>query len=53
MTKEELIERLKKLRELSDEDTEVAHCDADDALIEYIGDEEIAEAFDNIHKWYA
>lgn len=34
-------------------DTENAHCDADEALIQFIGDKEIAQAFEKINKWYA
>ena len=51
MTKDEL---LAKLREIADNlDTEVAHGDADDALLAFIGDDEIREAYDAIDKWYA
>lgn len=34
-------------------DTEMNHYDADAALIDYIDDPEIAEAYDDIGKWYA
>lgn len=34
-------------------DTEKAHGDADEALIDYIADDEIADAYDRIGKWYA
>ena len=50
MTKEELI---KKLNECAKNEPEAAHGDADDLLIEYINDKEIAEAYDNVPKWYA
>lgn len=51
MTKEEL---LKKLRELQGSgDLESAHWNADEALIEFIDDPEIDEAYDLIAKWYA
>lgn len=51
MTKDEL---LKKLRELQgDQDQEGAHWDADQALISFIGDPEIVDAFEKIGKWYA
>jgi len=51
MTKEELIIKLKILAErgLPEED----HLDADELLLEYIGDPEIQIAFDNILKWYS
>lgn len=51
MTKEELIARLKEIDK--NPDTEDAHVQADSALLAYIGDEEIAEAYDAIGKWYA
>lgn len=42
------------LRTLVDEDdTEDAHIRADDALIAFIGDAEIAKAYHAIGKWYA
>lgn len=49
MTKEELIKKLRNV----DENTEEGHAEADNLLIEYINDKEIAEAYDAIHKWYA
>ena len=51
MTIEELVERLEKLSKIGD--TESAHSQADDALLEYINDARVAEAFDNIDRWYA
>jgi len=53
MTKQELIERLNKDKERSSGDTEAAHIDADVALLEWIDDEEIKEAFFAIERWYA
>lgn len=53
MEKEQLIKRLNEIAELSSGDPEVAHSQADDLLIEYIGDEKVKEAFENIDKWYA
>ncbi len=52
MTKEEL---LKKLRELAEPpcDPEVAHLRADGALLEFIDDPGVTEAFSAIQKWYA
>lgn len=52
MTKEELIAKLKAINN-NNHDPEVAHGEADDALIEYINDAEVKEAYDAIHKWYA
>ena len=34
-------------------DPEVAHCDADDALLKYINDPEITAAYRSVTKWYA
>lgn len=50
-SKEKLIELLKKLQE--EEDTEVAHGAADQALLDYINDPEITAAYDAIDKWFA
>lgn len=52
MTKEELIEALKEIAANND-DEEVDHARADALLLEYIGDNEVTEAFDSINKWYA
>lgn len=53
MTKEELIARLKDI-EFSREygDAGVQHRAADAALIEYINDDEVKNAYDEIGKWY-
>lgn len=37
----------------TDIDQEGAHVRADEALLEYIDDPEITEAFEAIEKWYA
>ena len=50
MNKEELLELL---RSLKGADEEAEHSSADIALLEYIDDKEISEAFDNVKKWYA
>lgn len=47
----ELIEKLESLQ--SSKDTEAAHGDADDALIEFINDEEVKKEWEAIDKWYA
>lgn len=49
--KQKLIEKLKTLEKYGD--PEMAHVEADKAIIEYINDKEIKEAFDDITKWYA
>ncbi len=51
MTKEELIKRLEECA--SGCDTEEDHGKADDALIEYINDPDIEQAYNRVHKWYA
>lgn len=53
MTKDELIESLQALANLSGDDPETAHAEADDLLIEFINDAEIKAAYDSIVKWYA
>jgi len=49
--KEETIARLKECVENSD--TEAAHSDADAALLNYINDEEISDAWLAVKRWYA
>lgn len=51
MNKEDLITILKELE--SCKDAEYAHGTADRFLIKYINDPEIAEAYENIERWYA
>lgn len=60
MTRDELLVELRRLVDIQTNpsqrrggDQETDHLDADDALIEYIDDPEIAEAYGNIGKWYA
>jgi hypothetical protein len=51
LTKARLLKKLEKCAKSYD--TEAAHCDADALLVEYIDDEEIAEAYSKVDKWYA
>lgn len=51
MNKQELIEKLKELH--SSVDYEIAHIEADNLLIEYINDEDIMKAFEQVPRWYA
>jgi hypothetical protein len=44
---------LRLLRECQSLDPESGHIDADEALLDYIDDYEITEAFERIRKWYA
>lgn len=48
-----LLERLKMAQELSIEDAEAGHSDADEILLEIIDDEEISELYGTVKKWYA
>jgi uncharacterized protein involved in tellurium resistance len=51
MTKQELIEALKKCAAMSD--NENAHIQADQLLLDFIGDDEIRQAFNSILRWHA
>jgi hypothetical protein len=44
---------LKRLHEAARSDPEEGHIAADEALLDYIGDPEITQAFESIGKWYA
>ena len=50
LTKEQLLE---KLKECANMDTESRHVEADNALLDYIDDEKVRKAFDELSKWYA
>ncbi len=57
MTKEELVKRLEGVEaepfeDGSIRDAENWHGDADSLLLEYINDETVTEAFNDITKWY-
>ncbi len=52
MSKEELLAALKICKQ-NEGDVEMAHYDADLALLEYINDPEIKSAFEDIKRWYA
>lgn len=49
MSRDELLAILRK----NDGDYETLHIDADEALLEYINDPEITEAFESVRRWYA
>lgn len=51
MNKQELLQKLEECAENGD--TQGAHIEADKALLEFIDDEEITEAFRSWRKWYA
>ena len=52
MTKEELITKLKTIKD-NNSDIEIGHQKADWLLLEYINDEDITFAFNDLEKWYA
>ena len=49
--KRKLIETLKELKELGD--MELSHIEADEALLRFINDKEIEDAYESISKWYS
>jgi hypothetical protein len=51
VTKEELLARLAVIRKMSNQET--AHVRADEALTDYINDEDVTAAYHAIAKWYA
>ena len=53
MTIDELIEKLKAIRQAGDWDRESNHIEADKALLEYINDPNVTAAFNVIDKWYS
>lgn len=50
ISRDKLLERLVDLQET---DPETGHIEADEALMEYINDKEIEEAFEKLEKWYS
>ena len=53
LSKSELIAKLKGITEECSGDQEDNHIKADNLLLKYIGDDEIADAYYAIEKWYA
>lgn len=53
MTKQELLIKFNNIVQKYGFDLEVLHIEFDNALLEYINDKEITQAFKNIPKWYA
>lgn len=53
MTKPELLKRLKELPDKLSGEFEKQHILADEALVEYINDAEIENAYEDIEKWYS
>lgn len=52
MTRKEIIKKLDSISKWAKDDPEVAHGAADNALLDYIGSPEVAEAYESIEKWY-
>lgn len=53
MNKEELLKILAECEKDADNDQEKIHEVADQALIEYIDDDDITKIYNEIGKWYA
>jgi len=51
--KEKLVEELRRIGEVFGADLERAHSLADNALLDYIDDEEVRLAYGDIWRWYA
>lgn len=49
--KEKLLAELEELSTLKD--VEIAHAEADEALVQYINDRDVTKAFQKIEKWYS
>jgi len=53
MTKEEVIQKLNEIAKTFPDEKEINHTFADKLLLEFINDEEITAAYNQIEKWYA
>lgn len=53
INKKKLITELQKISRTENDDFEETHYKADMLLLQYINDEEITEAYENVGKWYA
>lgn len=53
ISRDELLKILEEAAAMSSWDEERAHIDADMALLDYIDDDEIRQAFDSVNRWYA
>ena len=51
--KKKLITELQKISRTENDDYEITHYKADKLLLQYINDEEITEAYENVGKWYS
>lgn len=53
MSIDELIERLHEIQAEHGDDYEATHCEADSALLEYIGDVRVDVLHADLAPWYA
>jgi hypothetical protein len=53
VTKERLIEQLREIAIDAQRDAEKAHGEADEALLHYIADPRVREAFESVKRYYA
>jgi len=53
MNLQSLLLRLKEAARLSEDDMELGHLEADKALIDYINNPKVEEAYDEVVKHYA
>lgn len=53
MDKKKLIIELQKISRTENDDYETTHYKADKLLLQYINDEEITKAYENVGKWYS
>jgi hypothetical protein len=52
MERDDLLRLLQIIAEQQNGDPEIAHSNADQALLDYINDEEVTVAYEAIEKWY-
>lgn len=53
MNIQELKEKLEVIKARGGRDKEADHGDADNLLLEFVGDEKITKIYNDIEKWYA
>lgn len=54
LTRDDLLAVLRDIRDnYAQSDTECAHVDADEALVNFINDSEVTAAYNAINKWFA
>lgn len=53
MTRQDLLDKLRRLADEAEQDWERAHLEADKALLAFLDDPEISAAYEAIERWYA